>query len=82
MKPPVTLPRLRVVPSGPGPHMNQAEVAVDLAAAVMGVQAVILQALIKSGVLDLKQWRALFQAAMTTCRRQNGRAHTPSASGR
>lgn len=62
MKPSVTLPRLRVVPSGP--FASNAEVAADIAAAVLSVQAIILQGLIKSGVLDLNQWRRLFQASL------------------
>jgi len=59
---PASLPRLRVVPSGP--HMTAGEVAADIAAAVLGVQATILEGLIKSGVLDLGQWRRLFQASL------------------
>jgi hypothetical protein len=62
MKQPTTLPRLRVVPAGP--VASSAEVAAGLAGAVLGVQAIILQGLIKSGVLDLGQWRRLFQASL------------------
>jgi hypothetical protein len=59
---PTVLPRLKVVSSGP--VMTGGEIAADLAAAVLGVQAIILQGLIKSGVLDLNQWRSLFQASL------------------
>jgi hypothetical protein len=62
MKPPVTLPRARVVPSGP--IMSSGEVAADIAAAVLGVQAVILQGLVKAGLIDLNEWRSLFQATL------------------
>ena len=62
MKAPVILPRLKIVTAGP--FASEGEVAASLAAAVLGVQAIILQGLIKSGVLDLKQWRSLFQAAL------------------
>ena len=59
MKAPVILPRLKVVTAGP--VASEGEVAAALAGAVLGMQAIILQGLIKSGVLDLKQWRSLFQ---------------------
>jgi hypothetical protein len=62
MKQPTTLPRLHVVPAGP--VASSAEIAAGLAGAVLGVQAIILQGLIKSGVLDLGQWRRLFQASL------------------
>jgi hypothetical protein len=64
MKPPSTtsLPFLRLL-SAAGP-MNNAELAVDIAGAVLGIQAVILEGLIKAGVIDGKEWRALFQATL------------------
>jgi hypothetical protein len=62
MKTPVILPRLKVVTAGP--FASEGEVAASLAAAVMSMQAIILQGLIKSGVLDAKQWRSLFQASL------------------
>lgn len=63
MKSSVTLPRLTVVPKSDA-GASQAEVAAGIAAAVLGVQAIILEGLIKSGVLELKQWRSLFQASL------------------
>jgi hypothetical protein len=62
MKPPVILPRLKVVTAGP--VASEGEVAASLAAAVMGVQAIFMQGLVKSGLIDAKEWRSLFQAAL------------------
>jgi hypothetical protein len=60
MKPSVAFLQLL---SAAGP-MNNAELAVDMAGAVLGVQAVILEGLIKAGVIDGKEWRTLFQATL------------------
>jgi hypothetical protein len=62
MKPPVSLPRLKVVTAGP--FASNAEVAASIAAAVLGVQAIFMQGLINSGLINGKQWRSLFQASL------------------
>jgi hypothetical protein len=62
MKSSVTPPRLTVAPQSA--VASQAEVAAGIAAAVMGVQATIVEGLVKSGLIDLQQWRSLFQSSL------------------
>jgi hypothetical protein len=62
MKPPVVLPHLKVVTAGP--FASEGEVAASLAAAVMGMQIIFMQGLIKSGLIDAREWRSLFQASL------------------